>query len=375
MYRGIVRRCVASASSSTAPVTQASAPPLSTISILAQKTREDPIQNGSEFWQAFQTELDSNAIENENDTDEKDGSELLQALVDAHPRVRDPLHARGALNIALPNALVSGAAPENVVLALSAVRHLKLADRPYMTKVFQLLAKKARKTLDVMSFNDMLGCLDHFAALSVRGFAYPRFFLLVLDHLYETWHKAQPEPEQIVSFIKSYAKAGVRSDKMNKLFAHIASPEVSGEDCTWSTEQALAVCRAMVFYKFYTKDAIQAMLTVAAQDPNILEDPHLLRSVKIIEMCLRLELHAIQATLKPELNEFLEVLREAPYHDPSLEADSSLTYQLRGFLKKHGGNISRQMVGPWPVQLADMDRRAAFMCLEDHMSKKIKKIF
>lgn len=287
--------------------------------------------------------------------------------VEAHPRVRDPLHARSALNIALPNALVSGAAPETVVLALSAVRHLKLADRPYMTKIFQLLAKKARKTLEVMSFKDMLGCLDHFAALSVRGFAYPRFFLMVLDHLYETWHKANPQPEEIVSFIKSYAKAGVRSDKMNKLFAYIASPQVSGEDTTWTSEQALSVARAMVFYKFYTKDAIQAMLSVASQDPNILDDPHLLRSVKVIELCLRLELHAIQATLKPELIEFLEVLREAPYHDPSLESDTSLTYQLRGFLKKHGGEITRQMVGPWPVHLADMERRAAFMCIENHM--------
>ena len=116
MYRGVVRRCVASATSSTTPLSQGSGPSLSSISLLAQKTREDPIQNGSQskkninkilnydcgsykihvlhhklkfcgmrFWEAFQSELDNTAAESAKDEpegDDKDACGLLRALVE-----------------------------------------------------------------------------------------------------------------------------------------------------------------------------------------------------------------------------------------------------------------------------------------------------
>lgn len=139
---------------------------------LASKTRADPLEHGREFWEACDTELTNNTSPHSEigaDTAAKDddaptkgnnsiiansGLEVLQALVCAHPRTRDPAHVRSALNLAVPHILQRDSSlPEScadIVVALGAVRHLRTCDKPHTTKAFQSLAKKARKSLAVL---------------------------------------------------------------------------------------------------------------------------------------------------------------------------------------------------------------------------------
>ncbi|PHJ22480.1 rap domain protein, partial [Cystoisospora suis] len=82
-----------------------------------------------------------------------------------------------------------------------------------------------------------------------------------------------------------------------------------------------------------------------------------LRTLKLVELTMRLDLPHTYGQLSPDAMRILGLIRDTPYVDPHLLSDVVFSYQLSHFLRKHNFPCERVMEGPYALRLADSQRR------------------
>ncbi|CEL96972.1 unnamed protein product [Vitrella brassicaformis CCMP3155] len=266
---------------------------------------------------------------------------------------------------------------DDILFLLKGLRELHFTRRA-RGEFFPAIVTAMRPLLAQYSTVDLIEVLDHLAALSIRGLEERQVFLtvpqLLSKRLDNTGEFGAPKPYELIRVFKAYSKARVSTELLRVLYDYVSRDlgeregdgGESGGGGLLTPALAIHLLATMLGTRLYTVQAIEKLLLVARRTHLGLwaSDSVELRSLKWIEVSLRLDYAQTYAGLSKEALEYLSLVRDLKYTDRSLQHHTILSYQLAHFLAKHSFPCKREMVGPYALKVCDRDERVAFEPIE-----------
>uniref|UniRef100_A0A0G4HBP0 RAP domain-containing protein n=1 Tax=Chromera velia CCMP2878 TaxID=1169474 RepID=A0A0G4HBP0_9ALVE len=230
-----------------------------------------------------------------------------------------------------------------------------------------------------MTSRELTELLTHTSSLALYGFESRRTFLVALQLIRERLdvRSERPSPFDVARLFKAFSKAGVQTE-MLRVLTDLIITDLGLPHCPCTPQMASHLLFTCLSTRNYSPPLVERLLAIVSREHIGLrgESSVELRSLKWVEISLRLDFAQTVSSLSPEAQKLLGLVRDLRYVDPGLEEDTRLSRQLSFFLKKHGFPCSREMEGPYGLKICDRENRIAFECLEKEAfypnSKKLR---
>lgn len=173
-----------------------------------------------------------------------------------------------------------------------------------------------------------------------------------------------PTSYEIVMILKAVSKANVQVD-FRPLYEFLLK-RVNEHEKYFNVKSSIHLLYTVITTRKYTLPIVDKLIGIA-RTLNLKEwsDTCIeMRSLKFIEIYIRLQLSQLFPNLSEDSLQFLANVRDFRYYDPSINHNTVLSYQVAHFLSKHNFPCKKEMVGPYALKLCDRQKRIAFECLE-----------
>lgn len=228
---------------------------------------------------------------------------------------------------------------------------------------------------DIVERLELLGAVANLGTIPGRPYAYAIHMVVFLEEyskIIETLRDGETisdRAHELREVLLCFHRTGLSPDRLKLIYSHIERdfPQFEAAGALLPMPDAVSLCHTMLATGLSSPGAVAVLLRSALREPliHVQDDSQELRLLKAIEMLIRVDFLYTQEQLPPEVTEYLALIRDLRFYDRELRRDTTLSYQLAFFLRKHGFPAKRKMLGPYALKVCDPEERINFEPVEE----------
>eukprot|EP00916_Digyalum_oweni_P001634 GHVL01003118.1.p1 GENE.GHVL01003118.1~~GHVL01003118.1.p1 ORF type:complete len:441 (-),score=144.56 GHVL01003118.1:131-1453(-) len=254
------------------------------------------------------------------------------------------------------------------------IRKINIKNNELLNITFNIICNDiARRFLD-MNIYDRINLLYNISSYHYKKLYFPPIFITFL-RLFTESIKLEKDINiyLIIKLLKSFSKINMKTTRLKEIYDYLESNllriyeyNINKKNNKDNIDIYIHLLYTMINTKLYSTGCIEILLNIICNKHlnNYNIDSIQLKSLKIIELCLRLELSGILSYIPSHIIEYLSYVNDIKYYDKKLNKYTILSYQLYNILEKHNFICKSIMEGPYALQICDPIKRIYFECIE-----------